>query len=133
MYSEENLPAPGAKTPVETEQTRSGSYFRPVVDILEHAEELTVFIDAPGANGDQIEVRFEDGTLSMHARVEPRHAGVPAFLVEEYGVGDYFRSFQVNERIDATRIHAEYADGVLAVHLPKVETLKPRRIDVKQG
>lgn len=133
MNHEEDLPASESKDPISTEQTRSGNYYRPVVDIVERPEELTVYVDLPGANGDQIDVRFEDGTLSIHARVEPRHAEIPAFFIQEYGVGDYFRSFQVNETVEASRISAEFADGVLTLHLPKVEAAKPRRIDVKQG
>ena len=51
-------------------------------------------------------------------------------LLREYGVGDYYRSFQVSEAIDAGKISAEYADGVLTLHLPKAEAVKPRKIAV---
>jgi HSP20 family protein len=51
-------------------------------------------------------------------------------LFSEYGVGDYYRTFRVNEQIDASRIHASAADGVLTVHLPKAEAAKPRKIAV---
>ncbi len=54
-----------------------------------------------------------------------------AYLLREYGVGDFYRTFRVSEQIDASRIEAEYADGVLKLHLPKVEAVKPRKITVK--
>jgi HSP20 family protein len=49
------------------------------------------------------------------------------------GVGDYHRSFTIGEAIDAEKISAEMHNGVLTLHLPKSEKVKPRRIEVKAG
>lgn len=113
------------------EHTRSGRYYRPAVDILESAEELTVVADVPGAKAESIDVRFEDGALSIHARVPPRREEDAEYLLHEYGVGDFWRTFRVSEAIDAAKISAEYAEGVLTLHLPKAEAIKPRKITVK--
>jgi HSP20 family protein len=125
---------PATKTPADEarrgELTRSGLCYRPQVDILENAGELTVLADVPGASPDGIDVKFEDGTLAVHARVAPRNEEVD-FLVREYGVGDFYRTFEVNESVDPDRIYAQYADGVLTIHLPKTEAAKPRKIPVK--
>jgi len=114
---------------VGAEHTRSGAFYRPNVDILEKPEELLLLADIPGAKGDEVDVRFEDGTLSIHAKVEPRHENGD-YLLQEYGVGDYWRTFEISEAIDAAKISAEYAEGVLTLHLPKAEAVKPRRIPV---
>jgi len=123
-----------AKAPADEtrrgELTRGGHCYRPHVDILESGDELTVLADVPGASPDGIDVHFEDGTLAIHARVPPRNEEVD-FLVREYGVGDYYRTFEVNESIDPDKISAQYADGVLTLHLPKSEAAKPRKIPVK--
>lgn len=117
--------------PVERiEPTRTGPAFLPDVDILEGPEELRVVADVPGARGDAIDVRFEDGTLTVSARVEPRQPEETRWLLREYRAGDWHRSFRVDESIDAARIAAEFADGVLTLHLPKVAALKPRRVPV---
>lgn len=113
------------------EHTRSGRYYRPAVDILESAEELTVVADVPGAKAESIDVRFEDGALSIHARVPPRREEDAEYLLHEYGVGDFCRTFRVSEAIDVAKISAEYAEGVLTLHLPKAEAIKPRKITVK--
>lgn len=112
------------------EPTRTGPAFLPDVDILGGPEELLVVADVPGARGESIDVRFEEGTLTLSARVEPRAADETRWLLREYRVGDWHRSFRVGESIDATRIAAEFADGVLTLHLPKVAALKPRRVPV---
>jgi len=46
-------------------------------------------------------------------------------------VGDYYRSFQVSETIDAGKISAQYANGVLTLHLPKTAPTAQKRIEVK--
>ena len=114
-----------------TEPTRSGQRFRPAVDINEQADELTLVADMPGVSGDDIDVSFEKGELTIHGKVPPRSYEDGEMLLEEYGVGDFYRTFQVSENVDAAGITAECADGVLTLHLPKVEAIKPRKITVQ--
>jgi HSP20 family protein len=114
------------------ERIRPGQAFVPVVDIIEKADELLVSADVPGARAEDIDINYEKGQLSIHARVEPRQDPERTeYLLREYGVGDFYRTFQVGEGIDQSKIEAEVKDGVLTLHLPKSETLKPRKISVK--
>jgi HSP20 family protein len=122
------------KTPSEAlaaEHTRSGVCFQPNVDIREENDELVILADAPGAKSDSIDLNFEDGALTIHAVVPPRHDPKYRYLAREYEVGDYCRTFQISEAIDASKITAEYTDGVLTLHLPKTEAVKPRKIHVQ--
>ncbi len=112
------------------ERIRSGRVYRPNVDICESDDELTLFADMPGTSSDGIEINFENGTLAIHGKVEARQQGRES-LLREYGIGDFYRSFQVDESVASDRISAEYADGVLILHLPKVEAAKPRKIAVQ--
>lgn len=116
-------------TPVR-ESTRTGWVYVPNVDILETEEELRVYADMPGVDPDKVDVTFENGVLTIHGRVEPRQPENQRYLRREYGIGDFRRVFEVSESIDAERISAEYRDGVLVLHLPKVEAARPRRIQV---
>jgi HSP20 family protein len=116
--------------PAASELTRGAPAYRPDVDILEQGDELLLRADVPGARADAIDVRYENGTLTLHARVEPRQDEATTWLLREYGTGDWHRSFELAETIDATGIRAEYADGVLTLHLPRVESARPRRIPV---
>ena len=113
------------------ERTRTGRTYRPNVDIVEREHELVVLADMPGASPDSIDIRFENGTLTISGKVEPRQAEDTRYLLSEYGVGDFLRSFAVSEIVDAQKISAEFSDGVLVLHLPKVEAAKPRKIPVK--
>lgn len=110
------------------EGTRPGRVFTPAVDIYENADGLTLEADLPGAVSDSIDINFEDGELSLAARIGPRPLRSGTLLLEEFESGSYFRSFRVSEAIDASRISASYRNGVLSLHLPKVEAVKPRKI-----
>ncbi len=112
------------------ELTRETVTFTPRVDIIETAEELLLYADVPGVKPEDVDVRFENGELILHGKVNPRHQPTNN-LLGEFEVGDFYRVFTLNETIDAGRISADLKQGVLTVHLPKSEAVKPRKITVK--
>jgi HSP20 family protein len=113
------------------ESTRVRPTYSPNVDILENKDELLLLADMPGCELDDVDIQFEQGMLTVRGRVRDRRPDGARLLVQEYGIGDFHRSFRVSEAIDAAKIHAELEHGVLMVHLPKVEAVKPRQIQVK--
>jgi len=115
----------------QVEHLRQGTCYLPLVDILERADEIVLKADVPGTKPEDIDINFEDGILTIYAKVQPRQEPGTQYLLREYGIGDYHRSFQVSEAIDASKISAEYSDGVLTIHLPKAEAVRPRKIPVQ--
>jgi HSP20 family molecular chaperone IbpA len=105
---------------------------RPRVDVFENDAEYLVVADVPGVTKDAIDVRFEEGELRLEAR---RAAAAPAqdtrALAEEYRAADFRRAFAMPEGVDAEKIDAELANGVLRLHLPKSAARRPRRIDIR--
>lgn len=88
--------------------------------------------DLPGVEPQDLEVTYEKQEVTIHGKVKPRHADGQCFC-EEYGVGDFHRSFNVGEVVDGSLINAELSNGVLSVRLPKRAEAKPRKISVKAG
>lgn len=116
------------------EPAQSAVTYRPNVDILESESELTLRADVPGVMPEDIDVQFEKGVLTLTARVRPRwNLEGAAWRLQEYGVGDFQRTFQVGDQIDSAGITAQYGDGILTLHLPKVAAVRPRRITVQAG
>jgi HSP20 family protein len=93
----------------------------PRVDVLETESEFLILADVPGLRPGDVDVRFEKGELAFNGR---RSSG------GEFGSLAYHRSFAVADSVAADRISAELKSGVLTVHLPKIEAVKPRRIAV---
>ena len=114
----------------QPERLRGGVFFTPRVDIVETDNELTLYADLPGVRPEDVDLRYENGELTVHGRCRPRQPERGA-LLNEYEVGDFYRAFQIHESIDASKIGAEFKNGVLAVHLPKMEAAKPRQITVR--
>jgi len=107
-----------------------GVTIAPRVDLLEKDDELLLLADMPGVKPDEVDIRFENGELSVHGRRTVSNPGKPRARWE-YEVTNYFRTFKLTEHIAADRIAAEMKNGVLTLHLPKVEAVKPRKITVK--
>ena len=84
----------------------------------------------PGVHQDDLDIRYESDQLIIAGRVAARNEDLQV-LRQEYGIGDFQRTFSIGESIDAEAINAEVHNGVLVVHLPKAESAKPKRIAVK--
>jgi HSP20 family protein len=113
------------------ETTIPARVFLPTADIYESRDALTVILEMPGVEKSNIDVRVEDGVLSVQGRLDlSKYQGLQP-LYTEYNIGHYARSFQLSSKIDQTKISAELQDGVLSRNLPKIEEAKPRTIQVK--
>jgi len=117
---------------VQTERLRAGRTYVPNVDIVEQEDKFLLLADMPGVRPDDLEINYERGELTLRGRVAPRQDPERTdYLLREYGVGDFDRSFRIGEGIDADKIEAELRDGVLTLHLPKTQELVPRKITLK--
>jgi len=116
--------------PAAAEKTRPGRSYVPNVDLRETEEDLQVWADIPGVAEDSLEVRLEDGTLSIHGQVALGDYEQLEPLYTEYNVGNFERSFRIDGAIDSDQISARLADGVLQLRLPKVERARRRQIPI---
>lgn len=103
--------------------------FTPRFDVWETADELVLSGDLPGVTVDDLDITFENDQLVLRGQVRHRSNGRKV-VRSEYEIGDFQRSFTIDQSIDTSKISAEHANGVLTIHLPKSERVKPRRIEV---
>ena len=76
-----------------------------------------------------MDVRVENNLLTIRAHAN--HVAPGESIYREYRLLNFFRQFELNERVDQSKISAELNYGVLTLNLPKAEEAKPRKIDVK--
>ena len=94
----------------------------PAVDILENETDFRMYLDMPGVSSDSLKVDVEEGIMKIAGLSELKQGGRPV---------RYSRSYQLSDEIDAAAIKATVRDGVLELALPKAETAKVHRIEVK--
>jgi len=104
----------------------------PTVDISETDGEYLIKAELPEVSKEDVNVTVEDGVLTLQGerRQEKEEKGKRYHRVER-SYGSFVRSFTLPESVDEGAVKAEYKDGVLNLHLPKTEKVKPKAIDVK--
>ena len=114
----------------EQESTVPARFYLPNTDIFETEQALSLIVEMPGVDKNKVDVRVEDGVLTIEGRLDfSKYEGMQP-VYTEYNVGHYRRSFSLSSKIDQGRISAEMKDGVLTVTLPKAEEAKPRKIAI---
>jgi HSP20 family protein len=114
------------------ERTRDRACFVPRADIYETNDGITVVADMPGVDENSVDITLEQNVLTINGYTTPVASEGYRLAYAEYQVGDYQRRFTISEQIDRDKIEAVVKDGVLRLHLPKVEPTT-RKITVKAG
>lgn len=113
------------------EETRTERQVAPFVDIYENQDEILLMADMPGVDKNDLQVRVEKDVLFLEGR---KTFEVPQGLLNcEIEPCTYVRSFSLPKTVDGDKIQAKLERGVLSVHLPKRESVKPRQIQVTSG
>jgi HSP20 family protein len=109
--------------------------FRPTVDIVEQDDKVIVKADMPGLEKGDVKVVVNDGLLTIEgSRRESRDEKQKGRRVRcERFAGTFTRSFNLPAWADASKLEANYKNGVLEVTIPKTETACPKEVEIKIG
>ena len=112
------------------EKTIPARYYIPNTDIFETEDSLTVVMEMPGVQKENIGIQLKDDVLDIEGQIDLSNYEEMQPLYTEYNVGHFSRRFSISKKIDQDKISAEIEDGVLILRLPKAEEAKPRRIKI---
>ena len=106
--------------------------FEPAVDVAESDQEVTVRAEVPGIKPEEITVTVSGNQLVLvgEKKEESEDKGKGYHRVESR-YGSFRRSIPLPEVLDQNQVEAEYANGVLTVHLKKSPAMAPKKIEVK--
>jgi len=103
----------------------------PPVDIYETENELVIKADLPDVQDKDIDVRVENNTLTIRGeRKFEQNVNEDNYLRIERSYGSFMRSFSLPNTVSSENIRAEYRNGVLTLHMAKLEESKPKQIKI---
>ena len=100
----------------------------PTLDVRDTGEEYLIMLDLPGVKGDDVTIELNDQVLSISGTRVPVEIGEAQRVERPYG--SFFRNLTLPQGVDADKIVAEYADGVLTLHIPKPAEATPKKIAI---
>jgi len=113
-------------------ESRGLADWTPVVDISEDDDEYLIQAELPEVPREKVDISIENGQLTFTGtRSFEKESENRKYHRVERAYGTFTRTFSLPDDADADRIHAEYKDGMLKIHMPKSEHARPRRIEVK--
>jgi HSP20 family protein len=105
------------------------SYLTPRVDITETREGYELRAEMPGVDKTALELVLDGNELTILGR-KPAPPGGLELVYRESSPLSYRRMFELDPAIDTSKVTAKMEQGVLMLHLPKAERVKPRKINV---
>jgi HSP20 family protein len=118
----------------ESEERRPDAVLRPNGDIFEKEDGITILLDMPGVSKDRLEINTDRNSLVVEGEVEIDVPKDTESLYADIRSTRYRRAFSLSgEQLDTDGVQASMKDGVLRIHIPRREEMRPRRIEVKAG
>ena len=110
---------------------RGGRAPVPSVDVTEDDGSYIVSAELPGTKREDVNVELEDDVLTIRGekRSEREEKKEKRRFVER-SYGTFERSFSLPRYVDLDKIVAEFKDGVLNIHVPKLEQVKGKKVDI---
>ncbi len=102
----------------------------PPVNVIEDASGITLYADMPGVPKDRLNVHLESETLTIEGDIALNTPEGMETNHSEITLPRYRRVFTLSKELDATKVAAEFKQGVLKLSIPKAEHAQPRKISV---
>jgi HSP20 family protein len=115
-------------SPIFDEEKR----FVPAFDLAENEDAYVVRAEIAGIHVKDLDIQFTDGVLTVKGeKKQEKEDKLENYHRVERRYGSFQRSFRIPVNVQEDKIDANYKDGVLTLVLPKDETSRTKKIEVK--
>ena len=105
----------------------------PPLDMSEGESDVTVSLELPGMNKEDIKVSVKDDVLTVSGEKKQEKTdddGENSCRIER-SYGFFKRSVSLPAEVDAAKVKATFKDGILKVEMPRIEVKKPKEIPIQ--
>ena len=109
---------------------QSNAALTPPVDVIEDSTGITLYADLPGIGKDDLHMQIEADILTISGEMK---LNIPENMEAshvEVKLPRFKRAFTLSKELDSEKISAEFKQGVLKLHIPKQEHVKPKKIPI---
>jgi HSP20 family protein len=99
------------------------------VDVLETDDSFVLCATVAGTPGENVDVTFEDGVLTINVQAVP-YESQGRWLRQERPWGNWTRKLELPKEVQPDGIGAQVENGLLTVTVPKAAQAQPVRIPV---
>ena len=116
-----------------TKGEESVGAWAPATDIVEDTEGLFIYLDLPDVDDGSLDVSTEQNNLTVKATRHYQKDENQTVHYQGRPKGEFSRNFTIPTSFDLTKVEAEYERGVLTLTVPRSESTKPRKVEVKSS
>ena len=98
---------------------------------MQDGDNVVLRATIPGVAPDEIDVTVEDGVPTINAETPSDNDS--SFIIRERHSGKVYRARRLPNTLDVGKAATDYKHGVLTLTFPKVEVVKARRLEIKEG
>ena len=104
----------------------------PAFNIWGSPDQAVVTTEVPGIEAGSIDISVAGNSLTVRGSREPQSAGEgESYHRRERWYGKFSKTIELPFTIEADKVEARFAKGVLSITLPRSESEKPKKVTVK--
>lgn len=133
LFNRMMMPGLGRRPRLSVEEDGGVAFeWAPSADISETDNEYVIRAQLPGLKKEDVKVTLGDGVITIEGeRKQQKEDKNEKFHRVESYYGAFSRTFALPDNIKANGVSCESKDGVLTVHIPKMERKKPTQIAIQ--
>ncbi len=104
------------------------------LDVVQQGDNFIVKASVPGVNPEDIDVSIENDVLTIKGQTkEEREHQEGNYLMRERRSGSFYRALRLPDTVDSDKAQPHYESGVLSITFPRMESKKPKRLQITRG
>ncbi len=109
----------------------TSDYTNAPINVYSSDEGIIATAIVPGFSSEDIEVTVEDNLLYIKGKLKKDEREGFEMIRGEIGEKDFSRKLELPFAVDSEKVEAKFNFGILTIKLPKQESSKPKKVQVK--